>query len=297
MQEISIGKRIQQEARFPFHGWLGLLLVAIFWSLNWGLSGLRTQWGFTGLWLGYFLTVDGLVFWRKGDSILTRNGITTGWLFLVSVTAWWMFELINWRTQNWMYDGKQYFTNLEYFMLASFGFSTVMPAVFSTAELYGTFTWLQKVRPGLVIRPTHANLRRFFLSGLVMLGLLVFWPRYFFPLVWVSLYFIFEPLNAWLGRRTLAEHTERGDWRPVYALWLGGLTCGFFWEMWNYWSYPKWIYHVPFVGFWKVFEMPLLGYGGYLPFALELYAFFNLAAGIFRLPNIQHFVRLIPEEK
>ena len=47
--------------------------------------------------------------------------------------------------------------------------------------------------------------------------------------------------------------------------------CGFFWEMWNYWSYPKWIYHVPGVGFAHVFEMPLLGYLGYLPFAMELY--------------------------
>jgi hypothetical protein len=42
--------------------------------------------------------------------------------------------------------------------------------------------------------------------------------------------------------------------------------------MWNYWSFPKWIYHIPGVGFWKVFEMPLFGYGGYVPFALELYA-------------------------
>jgi hypothetical protein len=41
--------------------------------------------------------------------------------------------------------------------------------------------------------------------------------------------------------------------------------------MWNFHSYPKWIYHVPGVGFAKVFEMPILGYLGYLPFAMELY--------------------------
>ena len=38
---------------------------------------------------------------------------------------------------------------------------------------------------------------------------------------------------------------RRGDWRPWMSLWLGGLLCGFFWEMWNLWSFPKWIYHVP----------------------------------------------------
>jgi hypothetical protein len=30
-----------------------------------------------------------------------------------------------------------------------------------------------------------------------------------------------------------------------------------------------------------VFEMPLLGYGGYLPFALELYAIYHLIVGYF----------------
>jgi len=37
---------------------------------------------------------------------------------------------------------------------------------------------------------------------------------------------------------------EKGDWRPVISLWMGVLLTAFFWEMWNYFSYPKWIYHV-----------------------------------------------------
>ena len=45
----------------------------IFWTLNWGLSGLRTQWAFFPLWLGYCLTIDGLVLWRTGTSLLTRS--------------------------------------------------------------------------------------------------------------------------------------------------------------------------------------------------------------------------------
>jgi hypothetical protein len=47
------------------------------------------------------------------------------------------------------------------------------------------------------------------------------------------------------------------------------LICGFFWELWNWKSLAKWIYTVPFVERWHVFEMPLLGYAGYLPFGLE----------------------------
>jgi hypothetical protein len=72
------------------------------------------------------------------------------------------------------------------------------------------------------------------------------------------------------------EYLERGDWRPIVSLSVGALICGFFWEMWNYYSWPKWIYHTPGAQFLHVFEMPLLGYGGYVPFALELFVLRNL---------------------
>ena len=56
---------------------------------------------------------------------------------------------------------------------------------------------------------------------------------------------------------------------PVVAPALAALACGFFWEMWNYFSLAKWEYSVPLVHRFLIFEMPLLGYGGYLPFGLE----------------------------
>ena len=49
---------------WPVHGWVGLVLTAVFWTLNWSLSGMRTHWGFFPMWLGYCLTVDALVFDR-----------------------------------------------------------------------------------------------------------------------------------------------------------------------------------------------------------------------------------------
>ena len=41
------------------------------------------------------------------------------------------------------------------------------------------------------------------------------------------------------------------------------------WETWNYYSMAKWIYAVPYVHRFQVWEMPLLGFGGYLPFGME----------------------------
>lgn len=264
---------------WPLHGWVGLLLVAVFWALNWGLDGLRTHWGFFPLWLGYSLVVDAVCVRRNGDSILTRH--PRGWaaLFVVSIPSWWLFEGLNERVANWSYLGREQFSQLEYFLLASVSFSTVMPAVFGTAEAMAGTRWMARCAKGPAVAMGSGAPRRMFVAGLVMLALLLAWPRYFFPLLWLSIWFLLEPVNAWLGRPTLLDPLARGDWRPVVALGSGALVCGFFWEMWNYWSYPKWIYHVPFVDFLHVFEMPLLGYGGYVPFALELYALHTLVTG------------------
>lgn len=270
----------KQRRAFPWQGWVGAALILVAWPLNWLLPGLRTAYLFFPLWLGYVLAVDGLVYLRKGTSLLTRSKVRFAGLFLVSAPVWWLFEAINLRTQNWVYLGVDSFSPLEYFLLASLNFSTVIPAVFGTAELASTFGFIQRARPGLVISGSRRSAAGFFIAGWVMLALLLAWPRYFFPFVWISVYFITEPVNIWLGSRNLTEGTRTGNWRAVYSLWVGVLITGFFWEMWNFLAFPKWIYQVPFVDALRVFEMPLLGYGGYLPFALELFALYHLAAGI-----------------
>jgi len=270
--------------------------VVTFWILNWSLSGLRTHWTFFPLWLGYCLTVDALVLFRKGDSMLTRSFRAYVELFFVSVPAWWLFELLNWRAQNWLYDSRQFFTGLQYFVLASLSFSTVMPAVFGTAELVSSFGWLARIRRGPAIIATRVALLGFFAAGWLMLALLLLWPRYFFPFLWLSVYFILEPLNHWLRNRSLAQYVAVGDWRPVLALWAGCLICSFFWEMWNFYSCPKWVYRVPFVDFLHVFEMPILGYGGYLPFSLELFAVYHLVIGLLKRGENQGFIQVSPDQ-
>jgi len=265
--------------RFPVHGWIGLGLVAVFWTLNWTLNGLRTQWAFFPLWLGYCLTIDALVLWRTGTSLFVRNWRKYIGLFIASAPVWWLFELANWRLQNWHYDGAEAFSILQFWFWATINFTTVIPAVFGSAELMRSF--LTKPMKGPIIRPTKATTIGFFLAGWAMLALMVAVPRVFFLFVWISLYFILEPINIWLGHRSLVEWTKDSNWRPVVTLWLGVLLTAFFWEMWNYLSYPKWIYHVAWGNWFHIFEMPLLGYGGYLPFALDLFAMYHLLAGLF----------------
>ena len=255
--------------------WLGLLLVAVCWPLNWMLAGMRTAYLFFPLWLGYILIVDALVWSRTGTSLWSRSRQCFVLLFVTSAPAWWLFEIINRRTGNWEYLGGDSFTALEYYALCTISFSTVMPAVFETAELMRSFRWMERFGSGPCLKPRPGVNAGMFVSGIAMLTVTLAWPRYFYPFVWTSLVFILEPLNHWLGRRHFLQDLQHGDWRPVMALSLGALICGFFWEMWNFYSYPKWIYHTPGAQFLHVFEMPLLGYGGYIPFALELWALRN----------------------
>lgn len=278
---------------FPWHGWAGVLLVLVFWVLNWSLPGARTHWGFFPLWLGYCLTVDALVCLRKGTSLLTRSWRKYVGLFLVSAPVWWIFEFFNWRLRNWYYDGAELFPPPVFFSLATLSFTTVIPAVFGSAEFIGSFDFVRRLGKGPQLGKDRLTTAVFFSLGWLMLVLMWAWPRIFFPFLWIGLYFILEPLNIWLGHRSLADSTAAGDWRPVLALWLGVLLTAFFWEMWNYFSYPKWIYTVPWGNWLHVFEMPLLGYGGYLPFALELHAMYFLVMGFFGLGRT-NYLQVLP---
>jgi len=269
-------------SRLPMHGWLGLSLVILFWMINWIFEGPRTHWGFFPLWLGYCLMMDGLVYWRTGSSLFTRSLRRYVGLFLISAPGWWIFELLNIRTQNWTYIGADIFSPLEYAFWTTLSFTTVIPAVFGSAEFFASFDFVKRLRHGPVIGTDRKTTLTFFLLGWVMLALMLIWPRTFFLFIWLSLYFILEPINIWLGNRSLADWTRKGDWRPVISLWFGVLLTAFFWELWNYYSYPKWIYHVSWGDWLHIFEMPLLGYGGYLPFALELYALYHLVCGFLK---------------
>ena len=261
---------------WPPHGWTGLLLVAVCWPLNWMLPGVRTAYLFFPLWLGYIFIVDAMVWMRTGTSIWSRSPKHFVLLFCLSIPAWWLFELINWRTANWQYLGREFFTTFQFNLLSTIAFSTVIPAVFETAELVETFHWMRRLRSWPRWPATAAVFVGMFTAGLVMLTAMLVWPKTFYPFVWISVVFILEPINHWTGHPHFLQSLRRGDWRTVVSLALGALICGFFWEMWNYYSFPKWIYHTPGAEFWKIFEMPLLGYGGYIPFALELYALKNL---------------------
>src|SRR5437588_7068753 len=129
--------------RWPAQGWVGLLLIAICWPLNWTMKG-ATAYLFFPLWLGYILVVDALVAARGGSSMWTRSRKEFVLLFVASSPVWWMFEVINRRTTNWEYLGSNHFTTFEYYVLCTISFSRVWPAGFGTEGLVGACSVLER---------------------------------------------------------------------------------------------------------------------------------------------------------
>ncbi len=267
----------------------GILLVAFWWPVAWLQIGPASNYYFFPLWLGYILVVDGLVTLRTGTSLLSRGKGKFLLLFVSSTPFWWIFEWMNGYLDNWHYRTPVNYSTAAYVLLASIAFSTVVPAVLETAELLASFRVGSRLPRPPAWRLRTRGILTFHVAGWLMLFLVIRFPHDAFPLAWLSVFFIVEPVNALLGQRSVSHFAREGDWAALWNVMLATLVTGFFWEMWNYYSMPKWTYSVPYVGFAHVFEMPILGYTGYLPFGLEVFAIFGLFFNLF-LRHPQRYV-------
>ena len=280
VRRIPLRRKPVKRYLLPYRGLLGLILICVAWPFSWAESGAGLQYTFFPLWLGFILAVDGLVLRRTGTSLIVRSPKIMAMMFILAVPYWWMFEAINQVIQNWVYIGSNPETSLFSLIQTSLAFSVVIPAVFEVSELVGSFNFINRFArmPALVLNRQQVAIIG--ILGVLSLAALLTWPKYLFPITWLSLFFIFDPINYLTGRPSITANVRHGDWRLVVAFALGALICGFFWEMWNYQATISWQYNIGFFDFARIFHMPLLGYGGYLPFGLETYAMFHFVVGL-----------------
>lgn len=267
--------KVAPEHRYPWWGWCAMALGILFWILAWT----RFQWlesfqihTFTPQWIAYIIAINALTYRRVGRCLLTHETRFFIALFPLSAAFWWFFEYLNRFVQNWWYTAGADLSPLHYFIAATLPFATVLPAVLSTEE------WLAsnpRNAAGLdfktIIRCTKPKRLAWITlaisgTGLFFIG---WFPDTLFPLLWVAPLLLLMAFQCLENRPSFFPELGTGDWRRIYRLALAALICGFFWELWNWHSFAQWTYEVPFVHRFQIFEMPLLGYAGYLPFGLE----------------------------
>jgi hypothetical protein len=261
---------------FRKYGAIGLLLI-LFGQINFILRiEPFARWYFPIIWFGYILLVDAIVFSMSRESLIISRPKIFAFLLVLSAVVWWAFEFIGLVLGNWHYSGTHYYSGpLEKIAFASISFSTVIPAVFETALLLKTVHFFDSVRLEKKHRITKRLLYRLVFLGMLSFAAPLLYPQVFYPLIWASFFLILDPINYMHGQPSIISHLKDRKLSVPLSVFFGATICGFLWEFWNYMAIPKWHYTIPFADFLNLFEMPLLGYLGYGPFGLELFAMYH----------------------
>jgi hypothetical protein len=267
--------------KFPWWGKLSILSIIFFWIIAWGHFDIFLklhEYTFFPLWVSFTVLINSLQYKKTGKCFVAEQPLRFLLLFPVSAIFWWYFEYINGFIQNWYYIGADH-EPLKFFLLSTLAFSTVLPAVMCISNLLLCYSWINKgFNSILKIKnpmPKFSVLFMFviFCSGLALIGI---FPAYLFPLVWVSPVLIIVSLQIFFNDKHIFSAIPDGNWSLIVSASLAALICGMFWEMWNFYSIPKWQYSIPLVHRFLVFEMPVLGFAGYLPFGLLCVSISNM---------------------
>ncbi len=266
-----------ERRKFPVWGWFGIAELAVAWVFCWAkfdfCREIQPHISYMPLWIGYILVVNALCVKRSGTAPLLKHPRAYLMTFPASALFWWFFEYLNRYVWNWYYLGVSRMSAAEYAFYATICFSSVLPAVTATAALLHTFKPFRDARfDGMKWRPNvrSASGAAFF-AAVSALGLCgnVFAPQYTFALLWLSPLAAFLLVQILLGEKCVLDRLRTGNWSLVFRFAVAALCCGLAWETWNYYAVAKWVYSVPWVQAFQIWEMPVIGFAGYLPFGVE----------------------------
>ena len=288
---IIIGFLRAHPRRLPFYGWMGVALLGtaewLMWRHVWPVNVYFTPIA----WSAYLMIVDAMVFSISGRSRLHDASSRFLLSALLSIPLWLIFEVYNLRLANWTYVGVP-----VNWAGAVFGygwsFATITPAILETTDLIENFGWFQRAQP---VRFSSTGKTVMIALGALCLILPVALPQhvgaYLFGLVWIGFVFLLDPVNERLGAPSLLRDWAAGRRGRFFSLLVSGWVCGWLWEFWNFWAAAKWHYIFPIMQHYKIFEMPIAGYLGFLPFALECFVMYSTAAFVFGVNGIATSMR------
>lgn len=260
---------------FKRYGIFGLILIVLVEANFFIKLQPFADWYYPIVWIGYILVIDALVFKLKKESLISNRFKTLIGMALISVLLRWILKPLTNAVNNWSYvGGASIQSSTSSFLFTFLSSAIILPALFETIELFRSIHLFDKTK----LHKKH-NISKKTLHILIGIGVICFIlpfiiPKFAFPLIWLSFFFILDPINYLHKQPSVIGHLKDRKLAIPLAILLAGITIGFLWEFWNFWAIHKWVYSIPFFNFLKIFEMPILGYLGYFPFALELYAMY-----------------------
>src|SRR5256885_2216175 len=252
-----------------------VVLIAAVALLHYDIPPVPT-WFYVLAWYPTLVILDQVVVLLGGESLLARPPELAAMLWW-SAVIWLLFEAINFRLQNWYYVFLPP-QRLDRGAAIVISLAAVVPAVLLPERLLDRLgVWhALRARP-IQLAVTH--LRAAWRVGWAMLALVLGFPRYLYPLTWGAVWLVAEPLLYRRDpQRSLLGDIARGAWGRIARLMTAGLVAGALWESFNAMARGRWIYTVPFLEHWKIFEMPPAGFIGFPFFALEVWSLYHLLA-------------------
>ena len=266
---------------FPAYGWIALAALAAAELLMFrGVEPVAIY--FTPVvWTAYLFIADAAVLAIRGKSRAHDEPLGFARVALLSIPLWLIFEAYNLRLANWTYVGLTVPLPARVFGYA-WSFATITPGIFVTADLIESFGWWRRPARPVLLTAAAGKISMALGAGLLAAPLLLPRPAasYLFACVWVGFIFLLDPINYRLGLPSLAGDLTEGRQGRLFSLLAAGWVCGWLWEFWNYWAAAKWHYIFPIWQDKKIFEMPVPGYLGFLPFALECFVMYVFAAWV-----------------
>lgn len=293
-----------KKVNFPLWFWIGLAAWGSSIFLLWNKFHepvLFLHWSDFPLFWGLVLLIDGWTYVRNGGkSMISERPQEIVGIGVSSAVGWMLFEYLNFFVDdNWYYP----FGNIidrEQFLLYAIIISTgLLPLSFVFYELFNTFRFFNNrftAGPKLIFPEwVKSGLLVICLVGLLCSGL---YPDALFFSLWLApgilIGLVLDKIGIWTPLRSIGK----GNWQPTLVFALTYLAAGLCLECENYFSATReggevtftmapafWQYNLPYVNDFHLFEMPILGFFGYMPFSLYCWAWWIAFAYMQGIPS------------
>ncbi len=280
-------KKEVPKVAYPIWFWIGLFAWGMAFTidtLHFSEPKILVNWTSIPLFWGLTLIIDGLVYVRTGGkSIISIHPQALIGIGTASISGWLLFEYLNFYVDDsWIYPKGNIIHQSEFVIYAVLGSSGLLPPALETYSLLNTFEGFKnRYIAGPKVKISSRLSTLFLITALVGMFTAPFFPNQLFAILWYSPLVIIAITLEKRGIWTPFTPLKNGDWSYIVLLSMSYLIVGFLLEGFNYlsathvngqlgitYSPDYWVYSIPYVNTWHIFEMPLLGYMGYMPFGV-----------------------------